>query len=225
MKTITGWWFAPKNKRLTNNDNRKIKIGYTHKIAGRIIPCSHGLHLSKRPIDALSFAPGPIVYKVKGSGTIVPHDNPVANKYACSKRTYISGGIDCTNVLRLFARKCSLDVIYLWKAPDIVIEYLKTGKEKSRAASRLSAWDTTDSVEGNAAWDAAWDATNNIMKIVTWSTMQTVWSAARATAWGAVKDMSKEDVAWSATWHTTYIAYINKANRRLNAMLTKCIIP
>ena len=225
MKTIIGWWFAPKSKKLTNGDNRKITIGCTHKVTGRITPCSNGLHLSKRSIDALAFAPGPVVYKVKGSGTIVPHNNPVANKYACSERTYISGGIDCTDVLKSFAKRCALDVIHLWKAPDIVMEYLKTGKEESRAASRLIAWDATNSIEGSAAWNAAWDATNNIMKIVTWSTMQTVWSAAKATAWNAVKDMSKEEVAWSAAWHTACIAYTNKANRRLNAMLTKCIIP
>ena len=144
MKTITGWWFA-KDKVLPNGDGRQIRIGRTHKVKGAIVPCKHGLHLSKRIIDALSYAPGPIVYRVEGSGIIVPHGNPI-NKYACSERTYLEGGVDVSESLRLFARKCALDVIHLWDAPEIVIRYLKTGDESIRAAAR-DAWYASTSIK------------------------------------------------------------------------------
>ena len=86
MKTITGWWFAPQNNKLGYEDNRNIKIGRTHKVRGKIVPCVNGLHLSKRVIDALKYAPGPVIYRVKGSGQIVPHGDPI-DKYACSEQS------------------------------------------------------------------------------------------------------------------------------------------
>jgi len=149
MKQIKGWWFGTTDRKLLHDDNRNIVIGETHKISGDIVPCQHGLHLSKRIIDALNYAPGSVIYRVVGSGVIIPHGNPV-DKYACSERTYIAGGIDISNTLRLFARKCALDVIHLWNPPDIVIKYLKTGDESIRAAAEDAA--------RAAAWDAAWDA-------------------------------------------------------------------
>ena len=50
-------------------------------------------------------------------------------------------------MLRKFARLCALDVIDCWDAPDVVIEYLKTGDEFIRNAARDAVW---------AASDAAW---------------------------------------------------------------------
>ena len=151
MKQVKGWWFGTTDRKLLNSDGRKIVIGKTHKVKGEIVPCEHGLHLSKKIIDALQYAPGPVIYKVVGSGVIVPHGNPV-DKYVCSERTYIAGGIDLTDTLRLFARKCALDVIHLWDAPEIVVRYLKTGDESIRDVARDAA--------KAAARDAAWAEQN-----------------------------------------------------------------
>ena len=128
MKKIKGWWFAPKDNKLANGDGREIKIGATHIVEGEIIPCEHGLHLAPRILDALKYAPGPIIYRVEGSGTVIPHGKPI-DKYACSERTYLAGGLDASEILRKFARLCALDVIHLWDAPDVVVRYLKTGDE------------------------------------------------------------------------------------------------
>ena len=131
MKSIKGWWFAPHDNKLANGDGRKIKVGATHKIEGEIIPCQRGLHLSPKILDALSYSPGPIIYKVEGCGEIIAHGNPV-DKYVCSQRAYIAGGVDISNTLMKFARLCALDVIKLWNAPPVVLEYLKTGKAELR---------------------------------------------------------------------------------------------
>ena len=139
MKAITGWWFGTTDKKLANGDGRLIRIGRTHKVKKKIIPCEYGLHLSKWIIDALRYAPGPVIYKVQGSGIIVPHGNPI-DKYACSERTYLAGGKDISEALRKFARLCALDVIHLWEAPNIVVEYLKTGDEKLKDAAGAAAW-------------------------------------------------------------------------------------
>ena len=153
MKQVTGWWFAPQDRKLANEDGRKIELGITHSLDGKIIPCYYGLHLSKCPIDALQYAQSSIIYKVIGSGIVVPHGNPV-DKYACSKRKYVAGGVDISVTLRHFARLCALDVIHLWNPPEVVAEYLNTGNEKIRAAARAAA----GAAAGDAAWDAAWDA-------------------------------------------------------------------
>jgi len=155
MKSVKGWWFGTAGRKLGYRDGRKIRIGSTHKVKGDIIPCSKGLHLSKRLIDALQYARGPIIYRVEGSGLIIPHGNPT-DKYACSERTYLAGGIDISDTLRLFARKCALDVIHLWNPPDIVVQYLKTGD-----AARVAAWDAARVAAWNAAWNAGISKFNN----------------------------------------------------------------
>ena len=86
------WYFAHESRKLRYGDNRAIEIGKTHRIRGELALCDHGLHASKRAIDALSYAPGPIVYRVRLSGRILE-----GNDKACATaRTYISGGIDAT---------------------------------------------------------------------------------------------------------------------------------
>ena len=159
MKQITGWYFAPHDNRLGYGDGREITVGITHTVTGDIVPCKNGLHLSKNPLDAIQYASGPIVYKARGFGIVVPHGNPI-DKYACSKRIYLAGGIDATETLRLFARQCALDVIHLWDAPDVVKQYLKTGDEKIRAAAWAAAWDAARA----AARDAAREKQNARLK-------------------------------------------------------------
>ena len=155
MKTIKGWWFAPKDKKLANGDGRQIRIGRTHKIKGDIVPCERGLHLSCKPLDALHYAPGPVVYRVIGGGVVIPHGNPV-DKYACSERTYVAGGVDVSDILWEFARMCALDVIDLWDAPDIVVKYLKTGDETIRASAQAQA--RASASARASAWESAWES-------------------------------------------------------------------
>ena len=164
-KTINGWWFSAA-KTLPNGDGRRIALGRTHKVKGEIIPCRNGLHASVKPHDALNYASGPIVWRVRLSGVVVPYN---ADRHAASERTYLAGGIDVSETLRAFAKRCALDVIDLWDAPEVVIRYLKTGDESIRAAARVTAqdaaWAAGDAARaaardaaGAAAWDAVGDA-------------------------------------------------------------------
>src|SRR5690606_19611648 len=131
---------------------------------------------------ALGYAPGPILWRVELGGTIVTGDD----KVCATERTYL-WGVDASECLREFARKCALDVIHLWDAPELVVRYLKTGDESIRAAARPAAWDAAWAAARAAAWDAA------------------AWAAARATARAAAWDAAKEaaraaarDAAWDA---------------------------
>lgn len=130
-ETIDAWWFSA-GKSLPRGDKRRITIGRTHTVKGEIVPCRNGLHGSVKPLDALQYAPGPFIWRVRLGGIIVAHNN---DKHAASERTYLAGGIDSTDTLRLFARLCALDVIDKWDAPPVVRDYLETGNETSRAAA------------------------------------------------------------------------------------------
>jgi len=136
---IYGWWFSDR-KTLRHGDGRRVSIGKTHTVTGKIECCKNGLHLSILPLDALHYAWGKIVWRVVGSGDIHREDD----KIACSRRTYVRGGIDCSDVLDRFSRLCALDVIHLWDAPDIVVQYLRTGDPSIRDAARDAARDAMD---------------------------------------------------------------------------------
>ena len=161
---MIGWHFS--TGKLGYGDGREIIIGKTHKVKGPLELCACGLHASERIIDALQYAPGPMVYKVKLHGEILRG----YDKACATRRTYIAG-MDATNILRSFARQCALDVVHLWDAPDVVVKYLKTGDATLRDAARAAAWDAARA----AAWDAAWAARD-----AAWAARDAARDAARA---------------------------------------------
>ena len=153
---MKAWYFSTKSKRLQYDDNRSIEAGLTHKVTRKPVLCNAGLHGSKRIIDALSYAPGPIVWRVELGGEMAIGDD----KISATERHYL-WGYDATDVLRRFARKCALDVIHLWDAPDVVIQYLKTRDENLRDAARDVARAAARAAVSAATWDAATKKQNN----------------------------------------------------------------
>jgi len=145
---MKAWYFSKKEKKLAHGDNRQIQKGRTHKVKGQIEPCRRGLHASKRLIDALSYAPGPYIWRVEMSGNIISE----CDKLCASERTYIQG-FDATVLFRKFARKQALINIEKIKpytgtdSYDLIVEYLKTGNEDIRSA----------------AWSAARSAANKML--------------------------------------------------------------
>ena len=85
MKTVKGYWFS-EGDILPHGDGRPVVIGKTNHVEGEIIPCKIGLHASHRPIDALAYAKGHILWGVELFGTVVPHNN---DKFSASDRRYL----------------------------------------------------------------------------------------------------------------------------------------
>ena len=153
------------NEQRTLRDGRPMVVGETVTHDGPLELCESGLHASERLIDALEYAPGPIICRVECSGEIIRGDN----KFVCRERRVVAAH-DATTELRAFARRCALDVAHLWNMPVIVRKYLETGDESKRdaawAAARdaardaawAAAWAATWAATGGAAGDAAWDA-------------------------------------------------------------------
>jgi len=123
------YFFARMDRRLRYGDDRPIVVGETHTVDCDPIPCYSGLHASKCALHALLDAPGPILYRVELGGEVV-HDSA---KSCATERTYVSGGIDVTDVLRKFARMCALDVVGIWKPSETILKFLKTGESRTEA--------------------------------------------------------------------------------------------
>jgi len=153
MKPIKSWHFMESSKKLRYGDNRKAIKGRTHKVKGTPRLCRHGLHASIKPLDALGYAPGNIISRVVVGGEIIKGDDKIVG----TERTYLWIA-DAEQILREFSRWCALEVVHLWDAPDIVVQYLKTGDEILWDAARAAAWAAATDAARAAAWDAATDA-------------------------------------------------------------------
>ena len=131
------WHFAKIDAegRPVMRDGALIKSGKKY-VTGEAELCVTGYHGCVRVIDALQYAPGPWVSKRVITGGVVIGDDKL-----CGTECVHSGGIDTTEVLRKFARMCALDVIDKWNAPEVVVQYLKTGDESIRDAARAAARD------------------------------------------------------------------------------------
>ena len=136
--------------------------GVTLTHDGPLVVCKQGFHASERIIDALTYAPGDKICRVEVEGCEPQGHN---DKLVCRSRT-ILWRIDGETVLREFVRKCALDVIHLWDAPNVMRKYLETGDESkqaaawaaARAAASAAASAAARNAARNAAWDAAWAA-------------------------------------------------------------------
>jgi hypothetical protein len=173
---MLAWHWVAENGKLRNGSPLRDGI-YRHD-DGELKLCESGLHASVKALDALRYAPGPIVCRVECRGEIV-HDT---DKLVCSEREVLWHR-DATFELRSFARWCASQVLHLWEAPEVVRQYLETGDELIRAAAgaaaRAAARDAARDAAGDAAGDAAWDA---------------AWAAARDAAGDAAWDAQKAEL-------------------------------
>ena len=140
---MKAWHFLKADKKLRYGDNRIVRPGVWMKSkAKELMMCDAGMHASKDILDALDYAPGPIVCRVELGGEMIHQDGK-----SCARKRRVIWMYDATNVLRKFARLCALDVIDKWDAPEVVIRYLKTGDESIRVA----AWDAARAAARAAA--------------------------------------------------------------------------
>jgi len=196
---ILAWHFVGETLR----DGREIPADgaiLTH--VGPVIPCQRGLHASERLIDALQYAPGHTLCRVECWGDI-EHD---ADDKLAARNRRILWRIDAEQVLRAFARRCALDVIHLWDAPDVVREYLETGNEALRDAARAAAGAAARAAAGAAAGAAArataraaaWDAACAAARAAAWDAARAAACAAACAAAGYAAVAAAVAAAWAA---------------------------
>jgi len=149
-KTVKAWHFVGPKLR----DGRPVPPDGEWLVhGGPVEMCASGLHASRKVLNALHYAPGNTICRVECTDIVQEDDD----KLVCRRRRILwrVGGGD---LLRDFARRCALDVIHLWDAPEIVVRYLRTGDESMRAAAGAAARAAGRAAGRAAAGDAAWAA-------------------------------------------------------------------
>lgn len=162
------WHFARNDFKMNYKDGRLLEVGKTYRTIwpcnGHEKPtlCEAGMHGSLRAIDALGYAPGNVCCLTEIYGNVQIGDDKIVGE---SRKILRMANVETT--LRHFTRLCALDVLRLWDAPQVVIDYLNRGGKSIRAA----AWDTWG-VDRAAARDAAraaravWDANERLEKML-----------------------------------------------------------
>lgn len=182
--SIYAWHFTGDRLR----DGRPLPaVGEWLEHEGLVRICESGLHASRRPADALWYAPGPMLHLVECAEIA----SEQADKLVCRRRRIIAS-MDATDMLRYYARMRALSAIHLWDAPDVVLDYLMTGDKRLGIAASDAARDASTGARSAAARVAASAAA----RAVTWATARdAAWDSVRAVAWTASRDATL-DAAW-----------------------------
>jgi hypothetical protein len=192
---MLAWHFLRDDRKLNYPPHTLVEVGQTLTVEPPLELCRWGLHASKRAIDALPYAPGPIACRVELSGEILEDDNK-----ACATERTVLSMIDATNILHEFACWCAEQALLKereagqepdprsWAAIEAKRKWLRgeiTDSELADAwdAAGADAWDAA----GAAVWDTAWDAARAAARAAAWDT---AWDIAWAAVW---------DIAWDAT--------------------------
>jgi hypothetical protein len=226
MKTVKAWHFVGKHLR----DYRPVPAdGEVLVHDGPVAMCESGLHASKRLIDALEYAPGNTICRVEMWGDLTTEPPPgrfrvitypwqLKDKLV-ARRRMILWRVDGEQLLRDFTRRCALDVVHLWRAPDVVIQWLRTGDESLRPAAWDSSSGATPPRLADASWDATWSAAQSAAPYAIWPVAA---AAARAAARSAAHAAAQADdtfVPDVSHYTTTLAAARARQNRRLTAMV------
>lgn len=214
--TVLAWHFVGETKRLGYDDGREVKVGETLSYNGDSPPecCYGGMHGSVSALDALNYAPGPILCRVEISGDIDEGGDKL-----CGRHRKVIAMADATDMLRAFARRCALDVAHLWDMPDVVRKYLETGAEPLRDAAYAAASDAAYAAARAAASDAAMDAARDAARDAAMDAAR----AARAAAWDARAARAARAAARAAAWAAAWAAITLKQRTSFEALCLELI--
>ena len=204
---LLGWHFLPDDGRLRFGRRKRVEVGQT-LTCKRIEMCKRGYHASPRAIDALKYAPGAIVCRVRLSGRILEDtDKAVATERTCLAMA------DATTTLRLFA---------CWCAEQSLKAERKAGREPDprsweavKVAKRYIAGKASD-IALIAALSAATSAATSFAT-------SAATSAVRSTATSAVTSAALS-AATSAALSAATSAATSAQNRKLETMLDKLLL-
>ncbi len=208
MTSVLAWHFLKADCR-TGEGDILVKPGSVLHVDLPIEPCRRGLHGSRQAIDALTYAPGPVIERVELYGTIVEGDDKLV---ATNRRCLWLA--DATNVLHEFACRCAEDAL---RAAEVDDARCWSAIATKRAWLRGEADDKELDAARPAACPAAWHAAEYIARRVT--AKDSVWDA----AWLAMRTALRAATRAAgphATWDAAWGAECARQNQRLTAMLS-----
>jgi hypothetical protein len=171
-------WHFIRADHTTGEGLLKVEVGQTLTVEGPLELCQHGLHGSRKALDALQYAPGPVACKDEIWGDIIEDNDKLCGRY----RKCLAM-IDATTVLHEFACLCAeraltreremgrepdprswaaIEAKRKWLRREIDDAKLAAAKAAAEAAARAAAWAAAEAAAwaaaGAAARDAAGDA-------------------------------------------------------------------
>jgi hypothetical protein len=203
MKKIDAWHFVADDGQLANGWNLSVAPGYIYSEDSPIVICESGLHASRKAFDALRYAPGAMLCRVKVWGDV----SEQADKLVGCHREVLQV-IDITKELRLFGCWCVRNTPI--SGGRTTWDLLKD--ERSRNAVFVAerfAEGSAPKKELAAAWAAARGAAS-----------AAAWAAARGAAWAAASAAAR-GAAWDAAWDAAWAFQSNELERRMLELFSK----
>lgn len=183
---VRAWHFSASEKL---HDGRAIpSAGEWITYHGSLVLCNYGLRACREPFDALQYASSDqFLHMFECAGDVVEG----ADILVCS-RLRVVASMDATKMLRYYSRMQALSVVHLWDAPQIVLDYLRTGDEYIRVASRAAS--SAEACVHATTYAAAQAALAATYAAAQHFTPATAWTAAlAATHAGAARAAARKD--------------------------------
>ena len=161
---ILAWRFLTNDRRLRygpEDERLLVEPGYIYSDPGPTVMCEHGMHASIRAYDALSYAPGPVICRVRLWG-----DVKRASDKLVARHREVLWMADASSDLRLWGCWCVRQVWHLLtdersrRAIEIAERFARGEAspeelDAASAAARAAASAAASAAARAAAWAAA----------------------------------------------------------------------
>lgn len=216
-RKILAWHFLLEDRRLRWGTREIVEAGKTYSLPPDEVPklCKVGFHGSRNPLDALEYAPGAIVCRVRLWGDVQEEDDKVV-----ARHREVLAMADATRTLHEFAIWCAERALALTARPDprsvnalaVKRRWLDgQATDTELAAARAAAGAAAGAAA--RAWYAAWAAAGDAARDAAWAAAR-AWYAAKAATRAAAGD-----AAWAAADAAAGAAQNRELERRLRALL------
>ena len=211
-KSILAWHILPDDGRLMFPPHAWVEPGMTFRFPGTPVMCKQGFHASKRLLDALGYAHGSLICRVRLGGKVIIHE---ADKSVAQTRGVL-WMVDATWILWDFA---------CWCAEEALLKEQKCGREPAKeswaAIQARRDWldgaisDRELQVAHLAAYLAANSAANSEAHSAANSAAHSVANSAAYSVANSAANSAVYSAAYSAARSATYSAQ----NKKLTEMI------
>ena len=178
---ILAWHFLPEDGCMRWGTKELVAAGKTYRVEGPLTMCRHGLHASRRALDALGYGAGPLICRVELWGDVQEDQDKCV-----ARNRHVVWLADASRPLHLFACQCADGVLgnipkkrrpVYREAIAAKRRWLDGGcSDKELDAARAAADAEADAEASSAAYWAAYAAS----------------SAARSAAYWAARSAARE---------------------------------
>jgi hypothetical protein len=217
---LLAWHFVAGN-RMLRDGSLLVEPGYIYSIGAEesVEMCEVGMHASRRAIDALQYAPGPVVCRVRLWGDVREDADRLVARHRevlwmadatrelhqfgvwCVRHTPLADGRTVWHVLSDLRSRRAVTMKESWLRGEAT--------DSDLSAARSAAMSAAESAAMSAAMSAAESAANSAAN-------SAAESAAQCAAWSAA-----ESAAWSAAWSAARSAAESAQNTELTRLLRR----